>query len=88
MGLSPCALQPDAAPAACRCRALADELDAERVERADQLGEGIHITPDDAVTRLHALDGRRRQPGMVGQGLLVDAEEGPRGPKLRGSYHM
>ena len=59
-----------------------------RVERADQLGEGIDIAADDAVARLHALDGGDGEARLVGEAALVNAEKGPRGAKLRGSYHV
>ena len=79
--------QPHAAPAAWAGRALADELDAGGIERADQFHQRIDIAADDAIARFHALDRRHRQARKFGQLALVDAEQGSGGPELRGGYH-
>ena len=81
-------LQPHAAPAAGAGRALADQLDAGGVERADQLHQRIDVAADHAVARLHALDGRHRQAGQLGQLALVDAEQGPGGAQLGRRDHV
>jgi len=79
--------KPHAAPAGGAGRAFGDELDAGGVERAGQLGQRIDIAADDAIARLHALDGRHRQAREIGELALVDAEQRPRRPELRGGYH-
>src|SRR5262245_10384536 len=83
--LAPCAwrLQPDAAAAAARRRALADQLDAGNRERVDQLHQGIDIAADDAFGALHALDRRQRQGAELREFALVDPQQSAGGPKLR-----
>jgi hypothetical protein len=58
---------------------FADQFDAGRAERAGELHQRIDVTADDAVACFHALDGRDRQAGRLGQLALVDAEKGPGG---------
>ena len=46
---------------------VGNQLDAERIERSDELHQRIDIAADDAFACLHALDGRQRQPGRFGE---------------------
>src|SRR5690348_7590639 len=66
-------LQPDTAASGGTRRALADELDAGRVEGADELHQGIDRAADHPVARFHALDGRHGQPREFGKRALVEA---------------
>src|SRR3954463_8279482 len=53
-------LQADAAATRVARRALVDEIDAEAIERGDELHQGLDVAPDHPVARLHALDGGQR----------------------------
>ena len=47
----------------------------------------VDVAADDAVARLHALDGRQRQRCEFRKSALVDAKQCTSRPKLRGRYH-
>ena len=81
------ARQAHAAAAAGAGGALADQLDAGGLQRADQLHQGIDVAAHHAVARLHALDGRQGQAGQFGQLALVDAQQRAGGPHLAGGDH-
>ena len=57
------------------------------VERGDELHQRIDIAADHAVARLHALDGRQRQPGRFSKLALVDAEKRAGRSELAGCDH-
>src|SRR5579863_4252000 len=80
-------LETDAPAAAIAVRVVGDEDDAGRVERGDQLHERIDGAANDAVARLHPLDGRRGEAGEFRQLPLIDADEGACGAQLCGGDH-
>ncbi|MGO9006519.1 MAG: hypothetical protein ACLQIQ_04115 [Beijerinckiaceae bacterium] len=80
--------QTNPATAAETRRAFANEFDSRLLERADQLRQGLDVSPNDAITRFHALDCRQRKFGDFGQFSLVKTEQGTGSPKLRGRYHV
>ena len=80
--------QPDATTAARARAAFRDQFDAERLERGNQLHQGIHIAADDTIAGLHALDGRDGQTGFFGKLALVHAGQRAGGTHLRGSDHV
>src|SRR5690606_7715627 len=77
-------LQPHAATATLADRALFDEFDARVVQRRDQLDQGIDVAAHGAFARFHALDGRQRQAGGLGEGPLIHAEQSAGGLDLCG----
>ena len=81
---SPRDFHADAAAAVLAHRAFADQFDSRRVERADQLGQRIDRAADNAVARLHPLDGGQRQVCELRELALVETEQRPRGFELGG----
>src|SRR5690606_12997828 len=78
------------AHAASACRAggaFCDEFDAGEFERRHNLGQAVHDTAHIAATGLHTLDRWHGSPRQLGQGLLVDAEQGAGGAHLRACDH-
>ena len=58
-----------------------------RFQSGDELHQGIHVATDDALARLHALDGGQGELGGLGQRALVHAEKRAGGAELGSGYH-
>ena len=57
-------------------RSLADQFDARSCQRVDELHQRIHISPDDTVTRFHALDRGKRETRTLREGDVVVVNRG------------
>ena len=79
--------QPDSATTARAGNAGIDQFDSRVIERRNQFHQRIDVAADDAVARLHALDGRHREVGEFRHLPLIDVQERPRGPELIGGDH-
>src|ERR1700704_5136794 len=81
-------LQPDTAPTGLTHDALANQLNADGVQCLHQLHQGIDIAPDDALTRLHALDGRYGETRQFGEAALIKAGQGSCRTQLGSGHHV
>jgi hypothetical protein len=68
-------------------RSLTQKLEARLVQRLDELHEGVHGTPDDALAALHALDGGDGDAGSFRERSLIEPEQGSGRPELACSNH-
>lgn len=68
--------------------AVVYQLDTGFFQGTDQLHERVDVTADCVLARLHSLDRRKRQPGKLGELALVDVEQRPCCPHLRGRDHV
>src|SRR4029077_16268265 len=80
-------LEANAAAATVAFGIVAEQFDARRAQCLDPLGQRIADAAPVALTSFHSLDGWQGHAGKVGQRLLVDAEQRPRGPQLCGNNH-
>jgi hypothetical protein len=78
--------EPHAAASPLAHRPFADQLDPRSGKRPDHLHKRIDIAADHPVAPFHPLDGRERETGQFSQLALVDPEQRPRSPQLRGCY--
>jgi len=81
------ALQTNAPPAIRARTMFANQNDASRIERADQLHERVDVAADDALARFHSLDRRDRESGLERELPLIDSRKGARRSKLCRRYH-
>jgi hypothetical protein len=68
-------------------RVVGDQLNAERLERPNELHQRIDVAANDAVAGFHALDGRQRQSSRFSERPLIDTEKGARRPELARCNH-
>src|SRR5262245_39060253 len=78
----------DTAAAAVADSVVGDQLDAGGIERRHQLHQRVDVAANDAVARLHALDGGKRQPRPLGERSLIDPEKRARGSELATGDHV
>jgi len=85
---SPMAIpQAHASATAAARRSLLQELQPRLVQGRNELHEGVDRPTYHALTALHALDRRHRQPRPFSERALVDPQEGPCRLELARSNH-
>src|SRR5688572_24034761 len=80
-------LQANAAAAVLARRAFVDQLDAEALQRRNELHQRLDVAAHHAVARFHALDRGQGKARRLGEGALVDAGEGAGGAQLARGNH-